>query len=101
MASRKELIYIERGFIIGPWMIGNSVTEIAQLASVSIGRIIKVASAFRSMSKDLIKEWYTSEYLILTVRFCGGSLTDGHCKSMKLFSLITLLYEETFLSFWE
>ena len=44
----------QRGFIVGARMAGASVTKTAQLASVSIGTVTKVTSAFRSMGKTSV-----------------------------------------------
>ena len=54
MARGKDLSDFERGFIIGARMAGASVTKTAQLASVSIGTVTKVTSAFRSMGKTSV-----------------------------------------------
>lgn len=48
MAKGKDLTDFDRGFIIGARMAGASVTQTAQLASVSIGTVTIVTSAFRS-----------------------------------------------------
>ncbi len=48
MAREKDLSDFERGFIVGAWMAGTSVTK-TQLACVSIGTVTKMTSAFRSV----------------------------------------------------
>uniref|UniRef100_A0A0E9XKT0 HTH psq-type domain-containing protein n=1 Tax=Anguilla anguilla TaxID=7936 RepID=A0A0E9XKT0_ANGAN len=54
MTRRKDLSDSEREFIIGEQMAGASVRKTSQLASVSVGTVTKVTSAFRSMEKTSV-----------------------------------------------
>uniref|UniRef100_A0A3B4YW54 Transposase Tc1-like domain-containing protein n=1 Tax=Stegastes partitus TaxID=144197 RepID=A0A3B4YW54_9TELE len=54
MVRGKDLSDFERGFIVGARMAGASVTRTAQLASVSIGTVAKVTSAFRATGKTSV-----------------------------------------------
>lgn len=45
---------IERGYIVGARMAGAPVTKTAQLASVSIGTVAKVTSAYRCVGKKSV-----------------------------------------------
>uniref|UniRef100_A0A3B4XRT0 Transposase Tc1-like domain-containing protein n=1 Tax=Seriola lalandi dorsalis TaxID=1841481 RepID=A0A3B4XRT0_SERLL len=54
MTRGKDLSDFERGFIVGARMAGASVTKTAQLASVSIGTVTKVTSAFSSLGKTSV-----------------------------------------------
>ena len=44
----------ERGFIIGAWMAGASVTKTAQLDSVSIRTVIRLTSAIKSTGRTSV-----------------------------------------------
>lgn len=49
MTRREDLSDVERRFIIGAQMAGASVTKTGELSGVSVGTVIKVTSAIRSM----------------------------------------------------
>jgi len=57
MARHEDLSDFESGFTVVAQMAGASVTKTAQLASVSIGTVTKVTSAFRSMGKTSLNTY--------------------------------------------
>lgn len=52
--KRKRCKLLEKLFIIGARVTGASVTKPAHLASVSIGTVTRVTSAFRSLGKTSV-----------------------------------------------